>query len=198
VLAVDVLDKGASPMKTYISAILLAICVSGTLLAQDVRFNTDPGANLSKYKTYRWAEHPDSKDADPATLAQLGQAFDAELAKKGLRRVSGDASDLVIVFQLATGQEKMLTTFTNEYVYGPDWKPVWYKTQGSTSASMPAESKIHSGQIILDMYDTATKHLVWRGMASKTLNAKAKPEQQKKSIAKAASKLISKYPAPKA
>ena len=63
-------------------------------------------------------------------LKQLGQAFDAELAKKGLQRVSGETSDLVIVFQLATGQEKLLTTFTNEYSYGPDWRPVWYTYSG--------------------------------------------------------------------
>ena len=64
---------------------------------------------------------------------------------------------------------------------------------GSLSA-MPAGSKINSGQVVLDMYDTSTKHLVWRGMVSKTLDSKAKPEQQQKNIAKAADKLIKKYP----
>ena len=59
---------------------------------------------------------------DPTILRQLGQAFDAELAKKGLQKVSGESADLVIVFQLATGQEKMLTTFTNEYSNGPEWR----------------------------------------------------------------------------
>ena len=185
-------------MKTFTSTILFALCISGTILAQDVRFNTDPAADLSKYKTYRWAEHPDSKDVNPAVLNQLGQAFDAELAKKGLQKVSGDTSDLVIVFQIATGQEKLLTTFTNEYSDGPGWKSVWYRTAGSTTGSMPAASKINSGQVVIDMYDTSTKHLVWRGMVSKTLDSKVKPEKQQKNIAKAAHKLIDKYPARKA
>jgi hypothetical protein len=181
-------------MKISASTILFALCISGTLLAQDVRFNSEPGADFSKYRTYRWAEHPDSKQVNPATLSQLGQAFDAALAKKGLQRVNGDTSDLLIVFQLATGQDKMLTTFTNEYVYGPGWRPGWYSTTGGSLSAMPAGSKISSGQVVLDMYDTSTKHLVWRGMVSKTLDSKAKPEQQQKNIAKAADKLIKTYP----
>ena len=44
------------------------------------------------------------------------------------------------------------------------------------------------------MYDTSSKHMVWRGMVSKTLDTKAKPEEQKKNIAKAAEKLMAKYP----
>jgi hypothetical protein len=181
-------------MKISTGTILFALFVTGTVLAQDVRFNSDPAANVSKYKTYRWAEHPDSKDVDPLILKQLGQAFDAELAQKGLQRASGETSDLVIVFQLATGQEKMLTTFTNEYGYGPGWRAVWYTAAGGSSGTMPAASKINSGQVVLDMYDTLTKHLVWRGMVSKTLDSKATPEEQRKNIAKAAKKLMQMYP----
>ena len=40
------------------------------------------------------------------------------------------------------------------------------------------------------MYYTSTKHLIWRGMVSKTLDSKAKPEEQQKNIAKAAEKLM--------
>jgi len=181
-------------MKISASTILFALCVSGTVLAQDVRFNFDPGADVSKYKTYRWAEHPDSKQVDPLILKQLGQAFDAELAKKGLQRVSGETSDLVIVFQLATGQEKLLTTFTNEYGYGPNWRDEWYTTMGGSASTTPTPSKIYSGQVVLDMYDTSTKHMVWRGMVSKTLDPKAKPEKQRENIAKAAESLMKKYP----
>jgi len=180
-------------LRIAVNAILFALCASGTLFAQDARFNSDPGADFSKYRTYRWAEHPDSKEVDPQTLRLLGDAFDAELAKKGLQKASGETSDLVIVFQLAKGQEKLLTTFTNEYGYGPGWRQVWYSTVGGTS-SMPATSKINSGQVILDMYDTSTKHIVWRGMVSKGLDSKAKPEEQKKNVAKAAEKLMHLYP----
>jgi hypothetical protein len=47
------------------------------------------------------------------------------------------------------------------------------------------------------MYDSAKKELVWRGVASKTIDRKAKPEKQQKNITKAVDKLLKNYPPPK-
>ena len=44
------------------------------------------------------------------------------------------------------------------------------------------------------MYDSAKKELVWRGVASKTIDPKAKPEKQQKNITKAVDKLFKNYP----
>jgi hypothetical protein len=51
-------------------------------------------------------------------------------------------------------------------------------TTGSTST-------IYVGQLALDMYDTNGKDLVWRGVVSKTLDEKAKPDKQEKNLNKA-------------
>jgi hypothetical protein len=55
-------------------------------------------------------------------------------------------------------------------------------------------STIYVGQVTLDMYDPADKKLVWRGVASKTLDSKAKPEKQKKNLDKAVAKLMKNFP----
>jgi len=55
-------------------------------------------------------------------------------------------------------------------------------------------STIYTGQLAVDMYDSANKDLVWRGVASKTLDPKAKPEKQQKNLAKAVTKLLKNYP----
>jgi hypothetical protein len=44
------------------------------------------------------------------------------------------------------------------------------------------------------MYDSANHHLVWRGVASKTIDPKAKPDKQQENIQKAVNKLLKKYP----
>jgi hypothetical protein len=44
------------------------------------------------------------------------------------------------------------------------------------------------------MYDPHSKELVWRGVASKTLDPKAKPEKKQKNIAKAVKKLLKNFP----
>jgi len=55
-------------------------------------------------------------------------------------------------------------------------------------------STIYTGQLALDMYDSANKDLVWRGVASKSLDAKAKPDKQEKNLNKAIAKLLKNYP----
>jgi hypothetical protein len=164
-------------------------------LAQDVRYNFDDKADFSKFNTYSWVKHPKSLDVDQLTLSQLAKGFDAALAQKGLKRVDSGPSDLVIVYQVALGQEKELTTFNSGWGYGPGWGGGWYGGMG-TGISTTTTNTINIGSVALDMYDAATKQMVWRGVASKTINEKAKPEKRQKNIDKAAVKMLKNYPPP--
>lgn len=172
----------------------LAACMilAGLATAQDVRYNFDSGADFSRYHTYRWQKHPNSTDLDDLTMKQLSAALDAELAKKGLNRTEGDA-DLVLVYQLAFSHEKQITSFNTGYGYGPGWGRGWYGRMG-TSMSTATTSTITIGSLDLDMYDAKTKTLVWRGVATKTIDAKKSPEQRQKSLRKGAEKLLKNYP----
>jgi hypothetical protein len=184
-------------MKILIRVSIILACLTGLVLAQDVAYNFDPSADFSKYHTYRWEKNPKSLDVDDLTLGQLGKGFDAALAAKGLKRVDSGDSDLVIVFQIATNQEKQMTTWdTGGYGYGPGWRGGWYGGYGG-GMSTTTTSTINVGNVVLDMYDTKSKTLVWRGMVSKTIDPKAKPEKRQKNIDKAAAKLLKKYPPPK-
>jgi hypothetical protein len=48
----------------------------------------------------------------------------------------------------------------------------------------------------VDIYDVANEKLVWRGLASKTIDQKAKPDKQQKNLTKAMTKLFKNYPPP--
>jgi hypothetical protein len=179
-------------MKKMSGVLFAAVCFTCLALAQDVQYNFDPGADFSKYKTYRWEQHPKSLDVDDLTKGQLAQGFDAALATKGLRRQDSGNTDLVIVYQLALSQEKEITTYDmGGYGYGPGWRGGWY---GGSGMSTSTTSTLNIGSLALDMYDTSSKQLVWRGMASKTLDAKAKPDKRQKNINKAATKMLKNYP----
>jgi hypothetical protein len=55
-------------------------------------------------------------------------------------------------------------------------------------------STIYTGQLAVDMYDSANHDLVWRGVASKTLDTNAKPDKREKNLGKAVAKLMKNYP----
>lgn len=178
--------------KLGILAFVLLVFAAAAV-AQDVRYNFAQDVDFSKFKTYKWVEVKGADQANAITQKQIVAAIDTELAKKGLQKTDSDNADLYIDTQTAVGTEKQFTSFNTGWGYGPGWGGGWYGYGGSTMTT-GSTSTIYVGQLGLDMYDSAKKDLVWRGVASKTIDPKAKPEKQQKNITKAVQKLLKNYP----
>jgi hypothetical protein len=153
--------------------VLLALGASRGV-TQDVRYDFDKDKDFSKYKTYKWLGVKGADKTDDLTLS----AMDAELATKGLTKTDSDEADLYLDYPTVIGSEKQPTSYNTGWSYWPDW--------GSWLVSV--------GQLDLNMYDSHTKQLVWRGTASKTLDPKAKPEKKQENIKKAVRKLLKDFP----
>ncbi len=177
-------------------SIVLLLVAASSAIAQDVRFNYDKSASFSNYKTYKWVKLKNAAELDNLLDNQIKAAFDAELATKGLTKTDGEKADLYIGYQAAVGQEKQFTSYSTDWGYGPGWgRAGWYGAGGSSMTSGQT-STIYVGQLAMDMYDAAKQNLVWRGLASKTIDQKAKPEKQQKNLAKAVAKMLKNYPPP--
>ena len=164
-------------------------------VAQDVRYDFDKDKDFSKYKTYKWVPIKGADLPDELTQKTLTGAIDAQLATKGLTKTDSDNADLFVGYQTALGQEKEFTSYNTGWGYGPGWGGGWYGYGGmSSTTTYGSTSTVYVGQLDLSMYDPAAKQLVWRGVASKTLDPKAKPEKKEKNITKAVTKLLKKYP----
>jgi hypothetical protein len=186
-------EKTAMRKSIILSVALLAGSVTATV-AQDVRYNYAQGEDFAKYKTYKWVELKGADQADQLTQKQIMAAIDSELATKGLQKTDSDAADLYIDIQTAIATEKQFTSYNTGWGYGPGWGGGWYGYGGGMTTTSGSTSTIYVGQLGLDMYDSAKKELVWRGIASKTIDPKAKPEKQQKNITKAVKKLLKNYP----
>ena len=178
------------------SPFLLAVglLVAASAFGQDVRYNFDKNADFSKFKTYKWVTLKDAATVNDLVNKQIMDAVDAELATKGLTKLTDDSANLYIAYQAGIGQEKQFTSFSSDWGYGGGWyRGGWYGGPGM-STTTGQTSTIYVGQLALDMYDSANKDLAWRGVASKTIDPKAKPEKQQKNLAKAVKKLLKNYP----
>jgi Domain of unknown function (DUF4136) len=184
-------------MRKYL--ILAAVVLLGSVtatVAQDVRYNFAQGEDFSKYKTYKWVALKGVDHVDELTEKQIKEAIDTTLGTKGLQKVDSDPADLYLDIQTAIGTEKQFTSYNTGWGYGPGWGRGWYGYGGGmiSTTTTGTTSTIYVGQLGLDMYDTAKKELVWRGVASKTIDPKAKPEKQQKNITNAVAKLLKNYP----
>jgi hypothetical protein len=168
--------------------------VAGVAFGQDVSYNFDKQADFAKYKTYKWVQIKGGDEVDQITAQQITAALDKQLATKGLTKTTADTADLYIGYQVALSTEKEMTTWDTGYGMGPGWGGRWYGGYYGGGMTTSTTSTIHVGSIALDMYESARKQLVWRGIASKQIDTKASPEKRAKNLDKGAAKLLKNYP----
>jgi hypothetical protein len=155
--------------------------------AQKVRYNYDTSTDFSKYKTYKWIDSKEGAAPDQLIDSQIKQAIDSQLAQKGLTKTADEKADMLVVYQIAVSQETQWNTMG---MGGPgSWR--WGGGMGTATSST-----IKTGTLAVGLCDAASKKLVWRGDASKTLNPSKDPEKNQKNLQKAVAKLMEKYPPP--
>jgi uncharacterized protein DUF4136 len=161
----------------------LAPCVA---FSQSIDSTYLHGVDFSKYHTYNWVAIQGRQDRDPDRHAQIKQLIDRQLAAKGLTKKDG-AADLSVGYQVALSNTETWKTYEN-----------WNSTiLNDDSFATRKEVTINRGTLVLDLYDTAAKKLVWTGSVTKTIDtsdAPAKPEQKQKIAEKAVQALLKSYP----
>jgi len=183
--------------KLAFSSVVLALFWCGVASAQDVRYNFDKSADFTKYKTYKLVPMKDAHKLDDLREKQLLEAIDAALAMKGLIKSDKDNADLYIGYQAGIDTEKEFTSYNTGWGYGPGWYGGgWYGAGGGMTTG--ETTTIYIGQLVIDMNDTQSHTLVWRGIVSKTIEPKASPEKQEKNLTKAVTKLFKNFPPPAA
>lgn len=172
--------------KYFVLAVVLLAVGAGRVAAQTVSYSFDKNANFLNYKTYKWVSIPGAQQLDELTADQLIGTLETELAKKGLKKSLSDNADLYIGYQIARGSLKQLTNSNAGLTYEGG--------AGGSSGTGGATTTVHSGQLVLDMYDSASKKLVWRGVVSHSIDADAKPDKKQKHMDSAVEKLLKNYP----
>lgn len=160
----------------------LLLLTAKTLTAQDVKYNFMPGTDFSKYHTYKWVSIEGGGHPNQIVDEQIKQSVDSQLISKGLTKTDSDKADLYVGYQIAVDKEKQW----NGYGMGGGIR--WGGMATATS------STISVGTLVLDLYDPATKQLVWTGNATKTIEPSSNQEKNQKNLDKAMQKLLKNYP----
>ncbi|MGA8740092.1 MAG: DUF4136 domain-containing protein [Terracidiphilus sp.] len=63
--------------------------------AQDVKSNSMPGVDFSKFHTYKWVPIQGGAHPNQIVDQEIKQSVDSQLASKGLTKADGDRADLL-------------------------------------------------------------------------------------------------------
>ena len=165
----------------HITLTILA-CVGAVAFAQQVRFDYDRSANFSAYKTYQWMDQKTIDPGDQLLDRDIKRAVDQQLVGKGLQRVN-NGGDLQVSYQGTISQEKQFDGFG----WGPHEWGGWGNGRVTTST-------IEVGTLVIELFDSGTRQLVWRGAASKTLDISKDPDKNYQKLEKAMAELFKNYP----
>jgi hypothetical protein len=167
-------------LRNLFVSIAMFIFLATASFAQQVKTDYDRNINFSQYKTYSWEK---VKTQDPLWVDRIKSAVDADLTAKGWTQVPSDGNISLVAME-ATKNEKTLNTFYNGF--GGGWR--W----GGFGNATTTVDTYKVGTLVLDMFDTQTKKLVWRGSASDTLSDKT--DKNIKNLNKGVQKMLKHFP----
>jgi hypothetical protein len=172
--------------KTYPLFVLLLLIGSVCAFAAEVKTDYDHSVNFSQYKTYSWLK---VQAGDSLWANRIQQDVDAQLAAKGWTRVDANGSASVSAFE-STQDQNTLETFYDGF--GGGWR---WRGGGGMGMSTTTTDVTKVGTVTVDIFDSKSQQLIWRGTESADLSGHA--DRNAKNLAKNVSTLFKKFPASK-
>lgn len=161
-----------------IGIVLLATTAS---FAQQVKTDYDRTADFTQYKTYSWEK---VQTPDPLWVNRIEGAVNAALAAKGWTQVPSGGNVSIVAVEMTRNQQT-LDTFYNGF--GGGWR--WGGGFGDATTTV---ENYKVGTLVVDLFDTSSKKLVWRGSSSDTLSDKS--DKNIKNLDKAVQKMFAHFP----
>jgi hypothetical protein len=113
---------------------------------------------------------------------------DKVLAEKGMTKVEGDDSDIVVLSHAAS-KECVPVTQTGSSYHSGWYDPWWGPYGGQTHVSYYEEATL-----VIDIVNWENKELAWRGMATGTVKENQNAEEQQDRLDKILVQMFKDYP----
>ena len=170
-------------MKRYVANFLLLLACACVVLAT-VKTDYSHSADFGHYRTYSWIK---VSVEDPLWEDRVTRAVDSQLSAKGWMKVP-DGGDAAVAAYGSTRTQKTLQTWYEGFGGGWHWHGFGDGLATTTEEDTPV------GTLMVDIFDSATQKLIWRGVATDTLSGK--PEKDEKKMDKAVAEMFKKFPPP--
>jgi hypothetical protein len=167
---------------------LFGVAMAGTpILAQTVTIDYDHSVNFLKFKTYTWDR---VHATDPSVEDRITIAANRDLSQRYMSE-TGKGGDVTITAVEATQDKQEYTNFYTG-VSDINWQRGWGSGGFMDTAATLQDVPLNT--LIVDMYDTQTHKLLWRGMVTEPAAVTGSEDKKDNAIDKEVTMLISKFP----
>jgi len=161
--------------------VLLGALVSGPARGIDVIVDFDPEVNFSEFRTLGWMEGTPAED--PEVERWIRVAVERELVGVGFKEAR-EEPDILVVTHASIESERLIDIQDYDY---------WQSFEGGNKETVAEEVwGSETGTILVDILDSESKKLIWRGVA-KGIIAK-KPEKRDHKINQVMARMFKGFP----
>jgi len=171
--------------RVFATALFAAAMAAAPVLAQTVTIDYDHTVNFLKFRTYTWDK---VHATDPTVEDRITIALNRDMTGRYMTEVA-KGGDVTIAAVEATQDKQEFTTFYNslgDFTWQRGWGSAGFLDAQASLNDVPLDT------LIVDMYDTKTHKLLWRGTVTESVASSQDKNDQK--IDRAVTLLISKYP----
>jgi hypothetical protein len=153
----------------------------------DVSYDYDRDTDFTSLKSYRWLPIPEKSEINSLDLIRIKVAVDAELEKKGLKKVL-KKPDFLIAYHWGTKDKVDVRPWGYGYGrFGRYWGGHW----GHAGVSV---YQYEEGTLIIDFVESNSKNLLWRGAAKSDVDDVKTPEKRDKVINESVQNIMKNFP----
>ena len=165
--------------------IAIVFLFTAASFAQQVKTDYDRNADFNQYKTFSWENvHTEN----PLWVDRIKSAVNSALAAKGWTLVDSGGSVSIMAMEM-NQTHQTLNTYYDGFGGGWGWRG-W--GGGGFGDATTTTSTYRVGTLVVDLFDSKSKTLIWRGSASDTLSDKSDKNIQH--LDKAVDKLFEHFP----
>ena len=165
--------------------VAIAFLFTAASFAQQVKTDYDRSADFTQYKTFSWEN---VHTQNPLWVDRIKSAVNSALAAKGWTLVDSGGSVSIMALEM-NQTHQTLDTYYDGFGGGWGWRR-W--GEGGFGDATTTTSTYTVGTLVVDLFDSKTKALIWRGSASDTLSDKS--DKNIKHLDKAVDKLFEHFP----
>jgi hypothetical protein len=175
--------------------LLLALAVGSCASTIEVRTIVAPEASLTTQRTFRLLDAPVRRDGRPTTGADdpmvnnsianraLRERITRAFTARGYQLVEREP-DLVVAFYASAREALDVAVWDYGFPVRSRWPRPMYQQ---------VVTEVTEGSVVVDVIDPRTQELLWRGEGRARLSSD--PAENVKELARAAEKVVRKYPA---
>ena len=148
--------------------------------------------NISTYSYMGWADHSD-RILNRFDKERIESAFAKQFSARNLKYVES-GGDVTVSLFIVVDEKTSVTAYTDHYGMGGYGYGYGWGYGMGTSTTRYQEYDYLVGTLVVDIFDTENKELVWQAVGSRTVDDNPNSEIKQQKVDYAAERIMSSFP----